>query len=269
MQKTPEFPDLLRLIDERSAAFRAAVASAPSLDVRVPTCPEWTLLDLVRHIGEGRRSWAATVAAGPAATSRIRSASDAAPTEVGERDVLVAWLAESTREMLDALREAGPERRCWTWWGRSQSPQTSGAVARHQLQEIAVHTYDAQLAVGAPQPVPDEVALDGVDEFLSTCCTTTTAWPHKPAVADFHAAEGRSWRLRLSADGARVAHLPAPDALPGTGTVAAGDLDTPDVSARGTAVDLLLVMYGRDALDSLELDGDRGILDLLVEWDPE
>jgi hypothetical protein len=46
--KTLEFPVLLRLIDERSVAFRAAVASAPSIDVQVPTCPEWTLLDLVQ-----------------------------------------------------------------------------------------------------------------------------------------------------------------------------------------------------------------------------
>lgn len=43
MEKTLEFPELLRLIDERSTAFRAAVAAAPSLDVQVPTCPEWTL----------------------------------------------------------------------------------------------------------------------------------------------------------------------------------------------------------------------------------
>ena len=71
-----------------------------------------------------------------------------------------------------------------------------------------MHTYDAQLTVGAPQPLPDEVALDGVDEFLSTCCATTSAWPHEPAVVDYHATEGRSWRLRLSADGARIARLP-------------------------------------------------------------
>ncbi|GAA4582661.1 hypothetical protein GCM10023194_18070 [Planotetraspora phitsanulokensis] len=50
MAKTLELPVLLRLIDERSVAFRAAVASAPSLEVQVPTCPEWTLLDLVQHL---------------------------------------------------------------------------------------------------------------------------------------------------------------------------------------------------------------------------
>ncbi len=48
MRETLEFPVLLRLIEDRSAAFRAAIASAPSLDAPVPTCPEWTLIDLLR-----------------------------------------------------------------------------------------------------------------------------------------------------------------------------------------------------------------------------
>ncbi|MEW2154562.1 maleylpyruvate isomerase N-terminal domain-containing protein [Streptomyces sp. NPDC007189] len=95
----------------------------------------------------------------------------------------------TTQRLLDALREAGPGRGCWTWWGTWQSPRTCGAVARHQLQEIAVHTYDAQLTAGAPQPLPDEVALDGVEDFLFTCCATTAAWPHRPAVVDYHATE--------------------------------------------------------------------------------
>lgn len=71
-----------------------------------------------------------------------------------------------------------------------------------------MHTYDAQLTVGAPQPLPDEVALDGVEGFLSTCCATTSPWPHEPAAVDYHATEGPSWRLWLSADGARTARLP-------------------------------------------------------------
>ncbi|HTF12576.1 MAG TPA: maleylpyruvate isomerase N-terminal domain-containing protein [Asanoa sp.] len=215
MQATLEFPDLLRLIDERSTAFRAAVASAASLDVQVPTCPDWTLFDLVKHLGDGRRAWAATIAAGPHATAK--AAAEGAPAAPREREALLAWLAASTQELLDALREAGPDRGCWTWWGTSQSPQTCGAVARHQLQEIAVHTYDAQLSVRAPQPLPVEVALDGVDEFLSTCVATTEAWPHEAAAVDYHATEGRSWRLWLSADGARTARLPTQGAMPGRG----------------------------------------------------
>ncbi|CCH32133.1 maleylpyruvate isomerase family mycothiol-dependent enzyme [Actinosynnema sp. NPDC047251] len=251
MAKTLEFPALLRLIDERSVAFRAAVAAAPSLDAEVPTCPGWTLADLVRHLGEGRRRWAGIVAAGPADT-RPDVADDAVVPE--EREALLEWLAASTRQLLDALREAGPDRGCWTWWGDSQSPQTAGAVARHQLQEIAVHTYDAQLTAGTPQPLPVEVALDGVDEFLVTCCATTSAWPHAPAVVDYHATEGRSWRLRLSADGAHT--------TPGTGDAPA------DASATGTAGELVLALYGRNPVDALTLDGDRQVFDQLVAWDP-
>ncbi|WP_410621118.1 maleylpyruvate isomerase family mycothiol-dependent enzyme [Amycolatopsis sp. cmx-8-4] len=256
MHTTLDFPDLLQLIDERSAAFRAAVGAAPGLDVRVPTCPEWTLFDLVRHLGDGRNAWAATIAAGPGATAKAAPRDASAPPR--EREALLAWSAASTRELLDALREAGPDRGCWAWWGTTQSPLTCGAVARRQLHEVAVHTYDAQVTAGAPRPLPDEVALDGAEEFLSTFSTTTVAWPHEPAVVDYHAAEGRSWRHRLAADGARAERLPAP---------AAGD--APDATARGTAHDLVLAFYGRIPLDSLTLDGNRRLFDQLVEWDPE
>jgi uncharacterized protein (TIGR03083 family) len=264
VEETLEFPVLLRLIDERSAAFRAAVMSAPGLDLQVPTCPEWTLLDLAQHLGGVHRFWAAAVNAGPAAAPPAESASERAGTAPRERERLVAWSAASTQQLLDTLREAGPNRGCWTWWGPSESPQTSGAVARHQLQEVTVHTYDAQITLGAPQPLPDEAALDGVEEFLSTCCAWTAPWPHEAAAVDFHATEGRSWRLSLAADGARTSRLPTP-AMPAT---AAGE--GPGVafaSARGAAAELVLVLYDRIPVDSLQLDGDRRLFDLLRDWE--
>jgi uncharacterized protein (TIGR03083 family) len=254
---TPEFSDLLRLIDDRSAAFCAAVASAPSLDAQVPTCPEWTLFDLVKHLGGGRRAWAATVAAGPADAKAVPADAPAAPRE---REALVAWMAAATRQLVDALREAGPDRECWTWWGASQSPRNCGAVARHQLQEIAMHTYDAQLAAGTPRPLPDEVALDGVEDFLFTCCATTEAWPHEDAVVEYHVTEGRAWRMRLSAEGARIVRLPEPDAAA---------VGAATVTATASAADLLLAFYGRVPLEVLKTDGDTRVLDRLVAWEPE
>jgi uncharacterized protein (TIGR03083 family) len=252
------FPDLLRLIDERSSAFRAAVGSAPSLDVQVPTCPDWTLFDLAQHLGQRRPFWATVVEVGPATAPP--PANPSAPP--GEREELVAWLAASTQQLVDALRNAGPDRGCWTWWEDSQSPRTSGAVARHQLQEIMVHTYDAQLTIGAAQPLPDDAALDGVEEFLSTCCATTSPWPHEPASVDYHATEGRSWRLWLSADGARFARIPAPGTAGGEASLPA------DASARATAGELVLALYGRLPIDSLEVAGDRRLFDQLIAWDP-
>jgi uncharacterized protein (TIGR03083 family) len=254
---TLQFPDLLRLIEERSNAFRAALASAPGFDLPVPTCPGWTLADLAQHLGEGRRKWAAIVAAGPADAPPAKSGWESAAPQ--DREPLLTWWTESAQQLLDALREAGPDRGCWTWWGTSQSPETSGAAARHQLQEIAVHTYDAQLTVGDPQPLPEEVALDGVEEFQYTVCATTAAWPHEPAVVDYHATEGRSWRLRLSADGARVAPLPP----------ATTGADAADAAARLTASDLVLFFYGRIPPEALELDGDKRVFDRLIAWEPE
>ena len=131
---TLEFADLLRLIEERAAAFRGVVASAPGLEVPVPTCPGWTLVDLVRHLGAGRRRWAAIVAAGPGDAPPAGAAAVEAAAPPAEREALLDWWSASVRELLDALREAGPDRGCWTGWGRSQSPRTAGAVARHQLQ---------------------------------------------------------------------------------------------------------------------------------------
>ncbi|GGN49766.1 uncharacterized protein (TIGR03083 family) [Actinoplanes campanulatus] len=252
MSQILDFPDLIRLLDERTEAFRAAIAAAPDLGAPVPTCPEWTLFDLARHVGEGRRRWAATVAAGPADTPPDASVWESeAP---GERGALLSWLADSKRILADALREAGPDRGCWTWWDVSASPQTAGAVARHQLQEVAVHTYDAQLTAGAPQPLPGEVALDGVDEFLATCCAGPYRWPYQPVAVDYQATEGRTWRLTLAADGVRVVE---PDEAP------AG------ASLRATASELVLALYGRIPLAELKIDGDAGVFDLLLAWDPE
>ena len=260
MHPTLTFPDHLRLIRERSAAFHAAVAAAPSLDAQVPTHPERTLFDLVQHVGMGRRKSAAIVAAGPADAPPEKSAWDDGVGAPREREALLAWWTESVEQLTDALREAGPDRGCWTWWDDSPSPQTSGAWARRQVPEIAVFTYDVQLTGNAPQPLPDEVALDGFDDCQFTLCATTVAWPHEPAVVDYYATEGRSWRLRLSRDGARVARFGAP----GSGEAP----DTADASARGAASDLVLFFYGRIPLDALKFEGDRRIFDQLAAWDP-
>ncbi|OKJ13671.1 maleylpyruvate isomerase family mycothiol-dependent enzyme [Kitasatospora sp. CB01950] len=264
MQKNLEFPDLLRLIDERSTAFRAEVAAAPDLDAPVPTCPGWTLFDLVKHLGGGDRFWAAVVGAGPADGPPAEAVAARAALEVPqERAALLAWLAASTELLLSALREAGPEAGCWTWWPVSQSPVTAGGVARHRVQETAMHTYDVQVSAGAPQALPLDVALDGVEEFLFTVCATPAAWPHKPTAFDFHATEGRSWRLTVDGDGARTTRIPAPTATPGE------DADAAGASVHGTASELVIYMYDRIPANSLRVDGDAGLLDLLRAWEPE
>ncbi|WP_395243166.1 maleylpyruvate isomerase N-terminal domain-containing protein [Agromyces sp. MMS24-K17] len=259
MQEFLSFSDQLRLIGERSAAFRAAVAAAPGLDVPMPTHPERTLFDHVQHVGMARRKAAAIVAAGPADAPPEESAWGGGRNAPREREALLAWWVESVEQLTNVLHESGPDRACWTWWADSPSPQTSGAWARRQLHEIAVHTYDVQVLLGVPQPIPADIALDGFDDCQFTLCATTVAWPHDPAIVEYRSAEGRSWRLRLSPEGARVARL-AP--------TAEQDADAADVSVRGAASDLVLFFYGRIPLDSLEFEGDRRIFDQLAAWDP-
>ena len=255
---TPELPDLLRLIDERSVAFRSAIAAAPDLDAQVPTCPDWSLRDLAQHIGMGRFTWGATVAAGPDATGKATP--EGVPPMPQERDELVAWLAASTQALLDALQDVDPDRRCWAPWTDSQSPSTCGAVARHQVQELAVHTYDAQVTIGAPEPLPEEVAVDGVEEFLLTCCATTSPWPHDDATCDYRVKEGRSWRVRLNSAGARIEPLAEAD----TGQTAGRH-----TLVRATSSDLVLSFYNRVSVEeAMDIEGDPDVIPQLVAWDP-
>ncbi|MEV4539964.1 maleylpyruvate isomerase N-terminal domain-containing protein [Asanoa sp. NPDC049518] len=217
------------LADSRTRSKRAFVIPIPGATPGDPTV-RWVRFEWAR--GRPNARVGSTSPAGIGVVGRWINN----PLPRFEPSRLHKWLDLAPEPRLRGLRSTlSPAR---MWWGSSQSPQTSGAVARHQLQQVAVHTYDAQVAAGAPQPLPTEVALDGVDEFLTTCVATTAAW-----------------RVWLSADGARAVRLPA---SAGAGTEAA------DVSAWGTANELVMFCYGRIQMDSLRLEGDRGIFDQLI-----
>ncbi|MFE4368189.1 maleylpyruvate isomerase family mycothiol-dependent enzyme [Streptomyces sp. NPDC056835] len=254
MTQTPSFEEFLSLIEDRSAALREAAAAAPDLGIRVPSCPDWSLRDLIAHLTEVQNFWAAAVNAGP---------SEQPPT-VAEAP---AELLAATEELVAALRKSGPESRCWTWWGASGAPMTAGAVARRQVQEAAVHAFDAQLAVGAPQPVPTAIALDGIAEFISVVHGSSGAWPHEPARISLHATEGRSWLLDLTPTGARLLDSPA----------------IADERLYGPASDLLLTLYGRLPLEGpgtggvdtegvrtegVGAEGAGTVLRRLLDWPP-
>src|SRR5215472_1836214 len=107
--KTLSFPAALALIDDRSAALRTAAAAA-GMAARVPSCPDWTVEDLVAHLGAVQLFWAADVAAGPATgPPSDETVGDAEP----EGDLL-QWSADATARLIGALHDAGPDRLCWT-----------------------------------------------------------------------------------------------------------------------------------------------------------
>jgi uncharacterized protein (TIGR03083 family) len=247
MTSTPPFPELLALIETRSAALRDAVSAAPDRATTVPGCPDWSLTDLVTHLGAVQRFWAAAVAAGDDTGPPARE-------QIGDREPhgdLVEWSAASTGLLLAALRDVGPDAPCWTWWADSGAPLTAGAVARHQVQEAGVHAYDAQESIGKAEPLPAAVAVDGVSEFLTVCLGSLGAWPHRPARVAFQAIEGPSWTLDLSPAGAK--------ADPPT----SGD---PVTRIHATASDLVLALYRRIPLTDVRVDGDRAVAEELAAW---
>ncbi|MFF4749036.1 maleylpyruvate isomerase family mycothiol-dependent enzyme [Streptomyces sp. NPDC002514] len=245
MTETPAFEDLLALVQDRSAALRSSVAGSTDLDVRVPSCPDWSLRDLVEHLTEVHRFWAAAVAAGPSEKPPTVAPADATlPAD------LLARSAAATRELIAALRAAGPAMDCWTWWVDSDVPKTSGAVARHQVQEAAVHAFDAQLATGTLQPVPTVVALDGIAEFVGVSHGTAGPWPHEPTRIGLHATEGKSWLIDLTESGSHLVD----------------GRHEADADVHGSASDLLLALHRRLPLDNLRSEGDRAALENLLNW---
>jgi uncharacterized protein (TIGR03083 family) len=247
---TLTFHELLTLIEDRSAALRLAAAEV-ALDSLVPGCPDWSVRDLVAHLGEVQRTWAYIVAAGPGAEPPDE---DEVPgVEPGED--LLGWSAESTGELVRALAAAGPDQECWTWWAQAggSAPGTAGAVARHQVQEAAVHAFDAQEAAGHGEPLPAAVAADGVEEFLTVGLASLGPWPHEPGQVALDATDAGTWVVDLDAEGA--AALP-----PGTAAV------KPGAWLRGPASDLVLTLYGRNAHGDVDIEGDSELAEQLLEW---
>jgi uncharacterized protein (TIGR03083 family) len=213
----------LEWIAQESDAFVAAIA-ADALDRPVPACPAWTLRDLVAHLGRVQRFWAHTVRVGEDREPSWRSNS---PPDTAAADALRVWMRASTDELLTALQETPAETPAWTWWKESRN---AGAIARHQVQEAAVHRWDAQSVTGTPEPLARALADDGVDEFL----WIATQLRPTPSIA-FHCTDTN-----------RVVNVGAqPQAV--------------NVSA--PASDLVLLLYGRVGVDAVDVQGERAVLE--------
>ncbi|WP_248959321.1 maleylpyruvate isomerase family mycothiol-dependent enzyme [Sphaerisporangium perillae] len=228
-------------LDEEVRRFAGIVEGAdPAADV--PTCPGWTTAKLLKHVGVTRR-WVEHIV-----RHRLQE-------PVRPRDVPVTlppddkgypgWLAEGGQTLVATLRAAESGTPVWSWG----ADHTAGFWSRRMLHETAVHRADAEITLGLEPRVDVATATDGVEEFLG----------------NLSAADWLAGRLAgLGGSGERL-HFHATDAA-GEWTVTVGadgftwerGHGKGDVAVRGTAGDLLLLLYGRfkPEEERFELFGD-------------
>ncbi|HYR14718.1 MAG TPA: maleylpyruvate isomerase family mycothiol-dependent enzyme, partial [Mycobacterium sp.] len=138
----------------------------------VPTCPDWTLRQLLRHVGRGNR-WAAQIIA-DRRTEPLdpRDVRDGKPPD--DPDAAIDWLNSGAQLVIDAVDRVGPDTRVWTFIGA----RPCGWWIRRRLHEATVHRADAGLAVGVDYDLSPELAADGISEWVELM--TVQAKPQAP-----------------------------------------------------------------------------------------
>ncbi len=228
-------PTYLAAIGGEADALATAGARA-GLDAPVPSCPEWRVADLLRHIGRVHR-W---VVACTAANDFVAPDSLEAPPEGA---ALADWAREGAAALVAALdRPAADE--AWTW----APDRTVGFWQRRQAHETAMHRVDAELAGGAPSPIDDRLAADGIDEGLHLLSLRPNAAPIAGHGETLHLhctdVDGE-WLVRLGDAGPEIEPIHAKG----------------DVAVRGPASDLLMVLARRADPGTVEVLGSRPVLD--------
>jgi uncharacterized protein (TIGR03083 family) len=224
--------------------FAAAVAEAPA-ETPVLSCPGWTVADLAHHLTR-TYVWVRTVLTAGTATRPERH--DPEPPAGLTAD---QWYRQEYDQLMALFEGLDPEAPAWNF---APQPKKAGFWPRRMAHETAVHRWDAQLAIGAGEPIEAKLAADGVSEVLDTWLPAGRRiepgqWHGVVQLTATDAAQ--DWYLRLRGEGV---------ALLDTATI----LDHDDHNARaqvtGTASDLQLALMGRISFDALGVAGDRRLL---------
>jgi uncharacterized protein (TIGR03083 family) len=204
----------------------------------VPSCPGWSVNDLLAHLGGVYRYVARQ------ARSEERLPGD--DTELAP-EVVPAQTADALAELQVVLAETDPQAPAWNW--DRDAPDVAGYWRRRMAVETLVHRWDVENAGGTPGPLDPELSCDGVDEAL------TRFLPRR--------------RGRLKEEIVGTAHLHATDTPAGVVSEWTVDLgprgavgirrthEKADAALRGPAGELLLAVWGRPA--QLERFGDEQI----------
>jgi uncharacterized protein (TIGR03083 family) len=223
--------------------------SADGLDpgTEIPTCPEWCVRDLVRHVG-GIHRWATAIVGG-ALTEPVDEPLIHVAGGWPDDTHLVEWFRIGHRTLVQTLADADPGLECWSFL---PAPSPRLFWARRQTHETAIHRVDIQGAAAAISPIDPGEAADGIDELLTGFAARRRPWPWaEPRRLELHAPDaGRDWHVQIGPE--RVAVLE-----PGA------DDTKPDCVIEATASDLLQLLWNRVPAEALAVAGDP---ELLASW---
>jgi uncharacterized protein (TIGR03083 family) len=233
-----EYAEHIEALEREASAFAAAARQAGP-EAPIPSCPDWTMRELVRHGGSALR-WAHAVL-----VTREPVGGDGVDRQIpNDVDAYPDWLEASAALLAAELRAESPDAEIWAW-GADHHVRF---WARRMAHETLIHRYDAQLAAGNPEPLDGALAVDGIDEWVENA-------PFHPGLA---AARGTGETLHAHATDreGEWLFLLGPDGLEVRREHAKGD-----VAARGSASDLALLLQGRVEPGAVEVFGDAAVLD--------
>ena len=229
----------------------AAAAEHGGLDVHIPTCPEWDMRDLVRHLSE-IHLWAAAHVAQPHTKPWI---DDLAELTVFWPDLavfwpndddLIDWYLDTNTNLVGALESAPLDVESFTFL---PAPSPLAMWARRQAHETAVHRFDAENAIGVASGFGPLFAADGIDELLVGFAPRRQEFPvASNQTMHVHAEDTEGhWQVTLGPDGITTSR----------------EDGRADVTLTGRASDLYLVLWNRGNDSSITVNGDR---ELLEKW---
>ncbi|HTN81069.1 MAG TPA: maleylpyruvate isomerase family mycothiol-dependent enzyme, partial [Acidimicrobiales bacterium] len=207
-------------------------ARVAGLDAAVPTCPDWTVAQLVAHQAMVHRWATEHISLGnPDEALTDEQILDTAPD-------LLAFYDEGLDALVVALEAAPPDLDVFTFLKDAPAPRQFWA--RRQAHETTMHAVDVQAALLGRVPstieagIDRSLAVDGLDELLRGFFTRgkSKLFDGSPFVMVVAPSDAdRRWLVRVD------------ERL----TVDPGDADDPDADARltGTAAALYLALWNR------------------------
>ncbi len=225
----------------RRDGTRIAEVADGKLKEEVPSCPGNTVESLLLHVGGVVLFW----------TGALENNAPAQPDfKRLEGDILDAYKREFDI-FVNTLQGHDPDEEAWVW---GYDPHVRFWY-RRAAQELSIHRWDFENAVDRPLPIDPTLAADGVDELLEEFGPKPDRFPDVKGASERFGGNGE--RLRFEATD--IDRTWAITAQPERFDVASdGD---GDVTARGTASDLNLFVWGRVSPSALDASGDTSLLD--------